>query len=470
MLMTSTSACGCVSVDGVGRAWSASALRRGGPPRRMQAQAGWGVFGKKGKAGSKAGEGGAVPTAVKAPSEDARPSAASTEVEGFRGFIDASTLGIAEAASAGAGAKQAPRAPRAPRAQWETPPMRSASELRDLPERISIRGRLDMLEERFPGVLHDNDFVARCEIALASKGFRGSNSIAITSLCRDEITTNLSRKLNEAFGTTFKLQGLGGLCSAGKTGLQAAFAHSPQDAFDGRERYVFFALTHIAIDSEGNVGAIRRPGRQGISCACGALQAALNDFKAAHAKAMDPDFRTKLLTSEDASTSSTCEQWGMCRPGVQDQFRDEVEKAVFYQFFPPGTHAPDDPEYTMLQNRLLRKIDIDKIQELDLVNITKAAEEVITEDLQDLITKVVNPAHNDYAIVTGIQIHAWDAHGRDQIDMVWPANIYCSQNEEISVVDVHDVSPPTSRQMKLLFGHLDKYSRANLTPDVTDVM
>ena len=330
-----------------------------------------------------------------------------------------------------------------------------------LPERLSIRARLRMLNERFPGVLHDNDFVARCEIALGAKGFSGSNTIAITSLCRDEITTNLSRKLNEAFGTTFKLQGLGGLCSAGKTGLQAAFAHSPQDAFDGRERYVFFALTHIAIDSEGNVGAIRRQGRRGVSCACGALQAALNDFKKADELARDPAFREQL------QPKSTLSLGGESCANGSDAFRDDVERAIYQQFYTPGSHAPDDPEYTMLQNRLLRKIDTQKIQELDLVAITKAAEEVITEDLQDLISKVVDPAKSDFAIVTGIQIHAWDAHGRDQIDMVWPANIYCSQSGEISLIDVHDVSPPTSRQMKLLFGHLDKYSRANLTPEVT---
>lgn len=39
----------------------------------------------------------------------------------------------------------------------------------------------------------------------------------------------------------------------------------------GKERYVFFSFPHIAIDSDGNVGAVSRPNRPGASAACGAL-------------------------------------------------------------------------------------------------------------------------------------------------------------------------------------------------------
>ncbi len=39
----------------------------------------------------------------------------------------------------------------------------------------------------------------------------------------------------------------------------------------GKERYVFFSFPHIGIDSKGVVGNISRPGRSGMSCACGAV-------------------------------------------------------------------------------------------------------------------------------------------------------------------------------------------------------
>jgi hypothetical protein len=42
---------------------------------------------------------------------------------------------------------------------------------------------------------------------------------------------------------------------------------------------VFFSFPHIAIDSEGVVGNISRPGRSAMSCACGALIKSLSEIK-----------------------------------------------------------------------------------------------------------------------------------------------------------------------------------------------
>jgi hypothetical protein len=39
----------------------------------------------------------------------------------------------------------------------------------------------------------------------------------------------------------------------------------------GKERFVFFSFPHIAIDSDGKVGAVSRPNRPSASSACGAL-------------------------------------------------------------------------------------------------------------------------------------------------------------------------------------------------------
>ncbi len=49
-----------------------------------------------------------------------------------------------------------------------------------------------------------------------------------------------------------------------------AAPHTPSTP-QGKERYVFFSFPHIAIDSDGKVGAVSRPNRPGASAACGAL-------------------------------------------------------------------------------------------------------------------------------------------------------------------------------------------------------
>ena len=42
---------------------------------------------------------------------------------------------------------------------------------------------------------------------------------------------------------------------------------------------MFFSFPHIGIDSKGTVGNISRPGRAGMSCACGAVIKTLGDLK-----------------------------------------------------------------------------------------------------------------------------------------------------------------------------------------------
>ncbi len=55
----------------------------------------------------------------------------------------------------------------------------------------------------------------------------------------------------------------------GKTGFYVAQHHATVDV--GRERYVYFAMAHIAIDGNGDVGVCYRAGRSGSSGVCGAL-------------------------------------------------------------------------------------------------------------------------------------------------------------------------------------------------------
>ena len=84
---------------------------------------------------------------------------------------------------------------------------------------------------------------------------------------------------------------------------------APQN--NGRERYVFFSFPHIAINSKGEVGAIARPGRAGKSCACGALAKALGELKS---------------------------------EGIDVNCKE------------PGVHEPLDPEYSILKQRLARRM------------------------------------------------------------------------------------------------------------------
>ena len=46
-----------------------------------------------------------------------------------------------------------------------------------------------------------------------------------------------------------------------------------------KERYIFFSFPHIAVDPNGDLGSIQRPGREACSSACGALKAALGHFQ-----------------------------------------------------------------------------------------------------------------------------------------------------------------------------------------------
>ncbi len=155
-----------------------------------------------------------------------------------------------------------------------------------------------------------DDFISRVEVVLSGYGFKGDNSIAMTNLCRDEVTVLLKDKIESVFGSSFNTNGLGGVLTCGVTGMGAGLSHSPISS-TGRERYVFFSFPHIGIDSAGKVSAIARPGRAGTSCACGALAKCLGEIKA---------------------------------EGVEVNCKT------------PGVHDPLDPEYSILKQRLARRM------------------------------------------------------------------------------------------------------------------
>jgi len=275
---------------------------------------------------------------------------------------------------------------------------------------LSLEQRAKAVRMHFPTALPVDDFMNRVEVALAAKGFTGDNTIAMSNLCRDESCLILEDKIESVFGACFSTHGLGGVLTCGVIGIKAGLSHSPVGD-NGKEQYVFFSFPHIAIDSLAKIGAINRPNRPGLSAACGALCACLNDFK-----------------------------------------KDGLEANCKV----PGVHDPLEPEYSILKQRLARLLKKENcnVADLDLVSITKAAERTITNDLLFLIEKAVDPTKANYAVFTGTQIHNWSS---DLNNRSIPSLEFVSVGESFTVIngvkqkiDLASVPALSPRQMSLL--------------------
>jgi hypothetical protein len=237
----------------------------------------------------------------------------------------------------------------------------------------------------------------------------------MVNLCRDEITLTLKNKIDQIFGASFSTNGLGGVLTCGVTGVSAGLSHAPISKGSGKERYVFFSFPHISIDSRGTIGDISRPGRPGSSCACGALNKA-------------------LIEIQNDGVVANCKI--------------------------PGVHEPLDPEFTILKQRLARRLQYEgkgdeAAKGLDLVTITQVAERTITDDLEYLISKTVDPSKADYAVVTGVQIHNWgEKFDGDAPNLEWLSanNVYVVVNGEKTYLDLNSMPSFTPRQVRLLSG------------------
>jgi len=282
-----------------------------------------------------------------------------------------------------------------------------------------IRERCEAVTKEFPNAIGMDDFLFRTEVMLRRFGFTADNSIALTSLCRDEITFPLKNAIHDIFGYSLDVDGLGGVITAGTTGLAAGLSHSPTDYATGKERYVLFALPHIAIDAEGRVGSILRAGRQGQSCACGALVK------------MQPLFKKY-------------------RDGKLEMNMEE------------GGHDPLDPEFSILTRRLMTSIEKEAIPAngLPLADVTRLADRVIRRDLDKLIEKTVDVSKADYAVVTGIQIHSTTATNRTwhpALEFISPTSMYVVKDGVRNDMDVLSIDPPTPRQLFHIAGGEEIY-------------
>ncbi len=223
------------------------------------------------------------------------------------------------------------------------------------------------LTEQYPNALSEHEFVARTYGQLLTHGFHKFSTIACVAVCRDEITRPLVDEIQKTWGEAFNFASLAGMITVGKTGFGAAHHHAPN--MDGRERYVYFAMPHIAIGRNGEIGVCTRPNRTGNSGACGALQVFLADALAG-----------SLCTAVD----------------------------------------PDDVEQSLLDQRL--SPGFQKLASPDLLSVTRLAYDAILEDLERMIALTVHADHADYAVFSGIQVHGPDR------SFVWPGKMYAIVN------------------------------------------
>ncbi len=210
----------------------------------------------------------------------------------------------------------------------------------------------EAIAKYFPQFYTEEEFIEKTFRSLSAFGFSAENSIASVCICRDEISQSFSAKVSKYWGVAFNLASLGGMFIAGKTALNAAIHHAPENV--DKRRYVFYALPHIAIGIRGELGLCSRPGID-KSTACGALAA----------------------------------------------FHNEISRKTTNLAF-----DEDDVEMGILRHRLLKTIDY--AESLNLLDVTIKARTVIQKDIESAIYKVVDPEKADYALITGIQIHGAD--------------------------------------------------------------
>jgi len=233
----------------------------------------------------------------------------------------------------------------------------------------------EVLKQYFPVVFTEVDYVKKTYSALKKRGFNDDNAFASVCVCRDEISQTVRSIIKHIWGEAFNFSSLAGMFTAGITGLRASMQHAPR--VNGKERYVYYVVPHIAINEEGKTGFCKRKGIKEDSNACGALCHFLNELH-----------QGKLHITLDE----------------------------------------EDIEESLIKRRLLKEIPYGHIP--DLLELTKITRKVIQADLENVIEKVVDKTKSDYAVLTGIQIHA------PETNYIWPADSYVvidGEKEEIKI-------------------------------------
>jgi Limiting CO2-inducible proteins B/C beta carbonyic anhydrases len=208
---------------------------------------------------------------------------------------------------------------------------------------------LEKLQLHFPDALPLEEYMQQTSQKLKSYGFVDDNTLGVVATCRDEIAGPLVYQITKYWGKTFDLRSLGGFLIAGKTGISTILGHTPMN--EGIGRFVFYAMPHIAISEEGEIGNVYREGIEKVSHACGSLGEVVHELASGHI-----NFQTDY----------------------------------------------EDLEQSIVRQKILSNIRYG--QELNQLDITKLASTIIANDLKGLLTAVDSSVYK-YAFLTGILIH-----------------------------------------------------------------
>ena len=206
------------------------------------------------------------------------------------------------------------------------------------------------VEAHLPGTISMQEFLRRTSQWLSQYGFSDDNTLGMVAVCRDEVASPLVDEVVRYWGRTFGCRSLGGFVLLGRSGIATGVGHAPR--LGGRRRFVFYAMPHIAISEQGEIGTVYREGLEEASHACGSLASVLAELESGRI-----DVRTDF---------------------------DDIEQCSVRQKLLSALHYGDRP---------------------DLMGITKLASRIIRDDVARLLASVVDPAEFEYAYLTGILVH-----------------------------------------------------------------
>jgi len=134
---------------------------------------------------------------------------------------------------------------------------------------------LGAMRKCFPGALEAKEVSRRSKRFLVrGYGFDAENTLYGESTCPDEINhmdCSLGSYMQQAWGESFQMGGIGGCPYVGKEGYDVLMSHIPEDG-----NVVIMFGPHVGISPEGEVGKFSRVGQKKLSTACGAAIAAFN--------------------------------------------------------------------------------------------------------------------------------------------------------------------------------------------------
>jgi hypothetical protein len=219
------------------------------------------------------------------------------------------------------------------------------------------------LDATFPGALPADRYLAGLKARMEPMGFTPDRTLALVSICRDEMTTRFFGQVEDDWGNAFTLAGLGGVPALGWTGWEAALAHIPDT--EGRGHLLVIGMPHIGIEADGSIGFTIRPG-------------------------------------QDRPTSTCCALSAIVALAAEGKVPTEVDV--------------DDYEATQLAMRL-----VDRSQPAPaLVELTIAALDAIEVDVWRALDRFEVWRDHDVSLWCGVQIHGHDG------DWVWPRDAwYC---------------------------------------------